>query len=145
MDELGKLSDKAKLIIAICKEEIDKHAIRKRELEYKHNVKIDFNGESMEIRCKSHYPDEKFETYGFDMEEWLDEQPKNKNLKNIPKEYGKSWAQLENAIVKRCDLKWIDVDEARTEFQVDDKTSLVVFSLWEKNWRKFRVEQHKGD
>ena len=136
---LGELENKARQIVSVCKEELADHRFRIHQLELKHKVKFEYDGESMIMICKKHKEEE--ECYAFDQDEWLDGEPNSKELKNLNMEYADSFERMVRAVETRCKVE-IDQDEFQTTFIWESRTEQVrlIGNYNETDWRNLQVE-----
>ena len=144
MNQLKDINEKARQIVSVCQEEkaIYKHEIFKQVRE-KYHVRIEDGDEClMLIPKKEFYPKENPEGYPFDVFEFQDDQPKDKNLRKIPAIVDKIQSKMIQRIKMRCNLKDIDLDEFSTSFTVDDYL-MFEGALWTENWEHFTIKTMK--
>jgi hypothetical protein len=71
--------------------------------------------------------------------EFLDGQPKNKNLWKIPAIVGGLQDEMVKRIKMRCNLKELDIDECCASFIVDDYLTFEG-SLWAEDYNNLTVK-----
>jgi hypothetical protein len=141
MNQIKDIVEKAKQIVSVCQEEknIYKNKLYKQVRE-KYHVRIE-DGEECYILIpkKEIYPNEDPDGYPFDIMEFLDGQPKNKNLWKIPAIVGGLQDEMVKRIKMRCNLKELDIDECCASFIVDDYLTFEG-SLWAEDYNNLTVK-----